>query len=315
MQTKVSLMSLIILLFPLTGRAQTGLYTYDEGYFIHNNNNWTEYRPHYRNGAWAIYHQLGEEEHFYHLANEYDTITIPRDLALNFFIKQDGVWSVLYQPRQIFSYYIDTSHQIYCHSQGYFTRCGSHWFEYQAAGEAKLWAEYTQTSDDADYFTIQNSSCKVNVPKRKNLDFLIFQDGQWMTLYATTDIFDTRSNYEFYFRYHSYKTIDSTGSILEKPENASISFSRLGHGFITYGGQQHPFRYSKITSFSIENEDGIETGVKIIISDDQYISLYPDWAAINIEPDLPLMDFTNLLHSPLSELLKALATDSTFIRK
>lgn len=167
----------------------TGLFTYDGGFFVKKGNAWSEYRPVRRAGVWATYTQYSEDADFYYVKNSSGSVCVPKKPANSFFIHRDGRWQVIYQTRQLYSYFDDPCLDLYCYEGGYFVRDGRFWREYRPGDKPDVWATYTQYGEDDNYFQIESSSCKVSVPKSTVNDFYLLQDGNWQKCYISTDIY------------------------------------------------------------------------------------------------------------------------------
>lgn len=61
----VSVLTLLPTLIPAFG--QTGLYSYDGGYFLRNGSHWEEYRPAERHEVWNEYEQVKTDGNFIYL--------------------------------------------------------------------------------------------------------------------------------------------------------------------------------------------------------------------------------------------------------
>ena len=80
------LASMIMLLSALTQAiGQTGLYTYNGGYFLRNGSHWEEYRPDAKPGVWATYEQYNEEANFFNIKNSLCYVSVPKTTSCNFF--------------------------------------------------------------------------------------------------------------------------------------------------------------------------------------------------------------------------------------
>ena len=77
----------------------TALVSYEGGYFVKNDNDWTEYRPADRAGKWSSYEQYKETDEFFYLKNKKCRIAIPKikknkiflQMKINFFINSSKV--------------------------------------------------------------------------------------------------------------------------------------------------------------------------------------------------------------------------------
>ena len=103
MNGKWILWAIVLVVIPLLGQAQTGLYVYDGGYFLRNGNVWTEYRPGNKDGVWATYNQFNEKDNnYYHIKNSVSTMAIPKTADNNFYIYNNGNWEIVYYTTCIY---------------------------------------------------------------------------------------------------------------------------------------------------------------------------------------------------------------------
>ena len=185
------LLFIYFFILPFICIAQTGLYTYDGGYFIRKGNAWTEYRPSLKADAWAYYEQYNEEEGFFNIRSSACAISVPKNTNNNFFIMENGVWKTIYYTKEIYTYFDDNSRHIYCYKGGYFVRDGNQWREYRWDVVGKVWAYYDQYNEEEGFFNIKSSACAISVPKSVNNNFFIMKDGKWEFIYKTTSIYDS----------------------------------------------------------------------------------------------------------------------------
>ncbi len=168
----------------------TGLFTYNGGYFIKNGNAWSEYRPEEREEAWATYTQYNEEADFYNIKNNRCSLSVPKRANKLFYIYKNNGWEMIYDTREIYNYFNDASRKIYCYEGGYFVRDGDTWREYRPIKEKGIWSIYTQYNEDDNYYMVENSLCKVSIPKTANNDFYIMNNNKWEKCYVSTNIYD-----------------------------------------------------------------------------------------------------------------------------
>lgn len=84
MKRNVFLLFFVLLAFASSSMAQTGLFTYNGGYFIKNGETWYEYRPGDKAGVWAEYTQYGEGENYYNIENHLNVVSVPKNSSGKF---------------------------------------------------------------------------------------------------------------------------------------------------------------------------------------------------------------------------------------
>ena len=203
MNGKWILWAIVLVVIPLLGQAQTGLYVYDGGYFLRNGNVWTEYRPGNKDGVWATYNQLNEKDNnYYHIKNSVSTMAIPKTADNNFYIYNNGNWEIVYYTKAIYNYFNDNSRHIYCYKGGYFVKDGITWREYRPGNKDGVWATYNQLNEkDNNYYHIKNSVSTMAIPKTADNNFYIYNNGNWEIVYYTTCIYDIPSNNDSTFMF------------------------------------------------------------------------------------------------------------------
>lgn len=75
-----------------------------DGYFVRDNNKWIEFRPNMKRDAWAQFTQVGEDENYFILKSEYNTVFVPKTLENRFVIKKNdnSSWRGGYTPAAIY---------------------------------------------------------------------------------------------------------------------------------------------------------------------------------------------------------------------
>ena len=61
-----------------------------DGYFVRDNDKWIEFRPNMKREAWAEFKQTGEDENFFILKSEHNTVYVPKSMNNRFVIKKNG---------------------------------------------------------------------------------------------------------------------------------------------------------------------------------------------------------------------------------
>ena len=309
--TKV--LCIILILIPLVSMAQTGLYTYDGGYFIRDGQNWTEYRPSDKDGIWAVYTQYNEEDNFYNIQSTACSVSIPKSTVNNFYIYRNNKWEVVYQTKDIYNYFNDSGRQIYCYNGGYFVRDGDKWREYRPNDKVGVWAEYTQYNEEDYYYNIQSTACSVSVPKAVSNNFYINNNGKWEVVYYTTSIYDATAGYDFSFTYDYYRISDAEGILQDVKSPARLSFNRKGEGVIVYGDNTKKFTFKEIAQTTIKGTD-LVVGFSISLSDDQVIHVLDGWSMVSCEPTIPFMDLMDMNNKQDVEKIQEMILTQTFFR-
>ena len=226
----------------------TGLYTYDGGYFVRSGDNWTEYRPTKMEGAWAIYTQYNEEEHFFNITNSLCDVSVPKSNVNKFYISsnKDGDWKPIYDTKEIYDYMPSSGCGVYCYKGGYFVRDGLKWREYRPADRSGLWAEYDQNDYDGHFFYIINDNDHVAIPvAESDGDIHLFKGTEWNPIYSLTGIYDFAAGYEYSLSFSWYKVYDSEtkdyGDSIAVP--CRVSFDRYGNARVRYSETSNPFNF------------------------------------------------------------------------
>lgn len=182
------------LLFPtlLVWGAETGLFTYEGGFFVKSGNTWKEYRPKDKPGVWAIYTQYNEESNYYNISNSNYTLAIPKESKNDFYKRENGEWKVLYKTRVIYPSFMDSSVRLFCFKTGYYVRDGKKWRLYLPEKQSSYWADFEQYDEDEKFFYLKNNNDKVCVPKRADLSCFLWNKHteKWEANYSITEIYD-----------------------------------------------------------------------------------------------------------------------------
>ena len=289
----------------------TGLFTYNGGYFIKNGNAWSEYRPEEREEAWATYTHYNEEADFYNIKNNRCSLSVPKRANKLFYIYKNNGWEMIYDTREIYNYFNDASRKIYCYEGGYFVRDGDTWREYRPIKEKGIWSTYTQYNEDDNYYMVENSLCKVSIPKTANNDFYIMNNNKWEKCYVSTNIYDVTSYYDFNFFYKYYKVSNSEGKMQDMQSPARISFDRKGKGAIYCNGKTYPFTFKSLCILTLKNSDK-EIGFRLSFDDDNFIAFMDDWCMVNVENFCPFMNFMDNTNTSSAEAVKNLIKSKEF---
>ena len=171
---------------------ETGLFTYEGGFFVKDGNHWTEYRPKDKPGIRATYDQCGEEEHYYKIKNTSQLLAIPKSSNNKFYKSVNGEWRVVYTTRVIYSYFKDTSVKLFCFENGYYVRDKKKWRLYLPDKKQGLWTDFDQYDEDEKFFYLNNDFDKVCVPKRADLKCFLWNKNSksWEANYSITEIYD-----------------------------------------------------------------------------------------------------------------------------
>ena len=60
-----------------------------DGYFVRDNDKWREYRPNMKRGLWAEFDEVGEDENFFYLKSEHNTVQVPKTIDNRFIIRKN----------------------------------------------------------------------------------------------------------------------------------------------------------------------------------------------------------------------------------
>lgn len=306
---------LLILLFYLSISfcccyAQTGLFTYDGGYFIRDGNTWVEYRPAQKDDVWATYTQYGEETNFYNIYNNYCSLSIPKEAHNKIYIRKNNDWEVIYNTRQIYNEFTASSRNVYCYEDGYFVRNGDSWEEYRPTKRAGVWNSYTKYSEDDNYIMIQNSQCKVAVPKVDGYDFYILENNEWVKCYEGTNVYDPFSGFDFNMRYESYNINDNS---FKTP--CRLSFDRKGNGEIYFGGNTYSFKFSTVYTKVIRKSE-TEIGFELELKDGARITVLLESSVMleNADETKTMFMFTQIEGKSTMEKVNRLIKEQSFFK-
>ena len=171
---------------------ETGLFTYEGGFFIKDGNIWKEYRPKDKPGIWNTYSQYGEEANYYNIRNNTITLAIPKTSNNNFYKRENGEWRIIYTTRVIYSYFKDSSVGLFCFETGYYVRDKKKWRLYLRDKKEGLWTDFVLYDVDDKFFYLKNDSAKVCVPKRADLNCFLWNKNneKWEANYSITEIYD-----------------------------------------------------------------------------------------------------------------------------
>lgn len=171
---------------------ETGLFTYEGGFFVKSGTTWKEYRPKDKPGVWATYTQYNEEENYYNIRNNDCYLSIPKKSNNSFYRRVDGEWKVIYNTRVVYPSFTDSAVGLFCFKTGYYVRDGKRWRLYLPEKQSSLWADFTQYDEDDKLFYLKNDSDKVCVPKRADLKCFLWNSKteKWEANYSITEIYD-----------------------------------------------------------------------------------------------------------------------------
>ena len=60
-----------------------------DGYFVRDNGKWREYRPNMKRGLWAEFDEVGEDDDFFYLKSEHNTVQVPKTTNNRFIIRKN----------------------------------------------------------------------------------------------------------------------------------------------------------------------------------------------------------------------------------
>lgn len=188
---RILVMVLVVSSLSLWG-GETGLFTYEGGFFIKTGTTWKEYRPKDKPGVWATYTQYNEETNYYNIKNANCTLSIPKASNNNFYKNENGKWVVVYNTRVVYPSFVDSSVRLFCFKTGFYVRDGKKWRLYLPEKQSSCWADFDQYNEDDKFFYLKNSNDKVCVPKRADLNCFLWNKSteKWEANYAITEIYD-----------------------------------------------------------------------------------------------------------------------------
>lgn len=251
----VSILALIPTLIPAFG--QTGLYSYDGGYFLRNGSHWEEYRPDYKTGVWASYEQYNEEANFFNIKNSACSVSVPKTASANFFYAKPGEdWTQIYTTSEIYDYLPDFAKDIYCYNGGYFVRDGMDWYEYRPAERHEVWNEYKQVKADGNfiYLKCNDNDFMIGIPLTASLGSIYIKrgDGDWSTIYTLTGIYDCGKGYEYSIPFRKMRTENDSDSLLV---DARININSDGTCQVRYSDKKYPFEFSSYEEYESTDFD------------------------------------------------------------
>lgn len=152
----------------------TGTYYNEGGKFVKDGTTWQEYRDKQAK-VWSTYNQTSADDNYFYLKNTVCEVAVPKTARNDFYLKNDkGEWNVVYRQ----------TGTKYNYKGGYFVRVNSTtWVEYKDT-QTKAWAAYDFDSEEDNFYIIQNSQCRVAVPKTTANNFYMVQDGEWKVIYS-----------------------------------------------------------------------------------------------------------------------------------
>ena len=246
----------------------TALVTYEGGYFVKNDKEWTEYRPADKTGKWAIYKQYREDDSFFYVKNKHCSLAIPKLYKDKIFIARKGEkkWEVVYNTLSVYNRCPDTEGLFYSyrnhsmkHSEydGYFVRDNLSWREYRPRMKSGVWAEFKQTGEDGKYFTLESEHNIVSIPKTTENDIIIKDKDNscWIGGYAIQAVYDRSANYQYNF-YYQYNGVKNASTLKLKGKGARISLDNNCNIQVAFDGKHYDLVYTNIEI--VDDFDGKE---------------------------------------------------------
>lgn len=81
---------------------------------------------------------------------------------------------------------------LFTYDGGYFIKDGNNWSEYRPGDKDGVWATYKQTSEETNYYHIENSECRLSIPKTNDITHIwILEENEWKTLYSMKHIYNS----------------------------------------------------------------------------------------------------------------------------
>lgn len=255
----LSILTLLLTLSPVYG--QTGLYTYDGGYFLRDGSHWEEYRPDSKPGVWAAYEQYAEDDNFYSISNSLCVVSVPKTSSDSFFYaKPGGTWAPIYTTREIYDYVPDGARDLYCYKGGYFVRDGLDWSEYRPGERHDVWNTYDQTDCDGKFFYLKSDdgSFQVRIPM-SGTDSIHMRKGDdaWTAIYTMTGIYDCGKGFAYSIPFEEMQFYDSDTETFGdvQTEVSRVSFSGDGTGQVRYSDKKYSFSFRSCKLYESSGTD------------------------------------------------------------
>ena len=258
MNYRFLLASMIMLLSALTQAiGQTGLYTYNGGYFLRNGSHWEEYRPDAKPGVWATYEQYNEEANFFNIKNSLCFVSVPKTTSCNFFYAKPGYeWSQIYTTSEIYDYMPGSARDIYCYDGGYFVRDGMDWYEYRPGEKHDVWNEYEQVKADGSfiYLTCKYSDFHIGIPLTGSISSIYIRkgDGDWAPIYTLTGVYDSGKGYEYSIPFGKMHSENSSDSL---SVDSRININSDGTCQVRCADNNYPFEFSSYEQYESSGFD------------------------------------------------------------
>lgn len=298
MNKRLSLTTMLAIISFVSLVAQTtALVPYVGGYFVKNDDEWTEYRPADKVGKWSTYKQYKENDTFFYVKNKKCNLAIPKLGKDMIFIdrEKNGKWEQVYTTIDVHHQCTEPDGLFYCYNDGrgrehngYFVRLdGGVWHEYAPGKKRGVWAEFKQTGEDKDYFIVESTENIVRIPKREGLNFIITKPGYdgWRGGYTTKAIYDRSAAYLYHFDFEYHGTAKRGNNFKLNKKGGRISLDNKCNLQIAFGGKHYDFVYQSIEI--VEGQGGLSSLVSkgsecilITIDKDNRVMLYDGSARV-----------------------------------
>ncbi|CDA94067.1 putative uncharacterized protein [Bacteroides sp. CAG:709] len=250
------IIALILTLTPAAG--QTGLYSYEGGYFLRNGSHWEEYRPDTKVGVWSTYEQYNEEQNFFNIKNSKCSVSVPKNTSCSFYYAEPGgEWESIYTTCEIYDYMPSEARNIYCYKGGYFVRDGMDWYEYRPGDRHGVWNSYEQLNSDGNfiYLTCKSADFHIGIPKTESIGSIYMKkgDGEWTPIYTLTGIYDSGKGYEYSIPFGKLHSEDSADSL---SMYSCINIDCDGTGRVRYSDKNYSFEFSAANLYEASGDIG-----------------------------------------------------------
>lgn len=265
----------------------TALVTYEGGYFVKKDKEWTEYRPADKTGKWATYEQYREDDVFFYVKNKHCSLAIPKLYKDKIHInrKKSKKWEVVYNTLSVHQncpnpeglFYSYRNHSMK-HSEydGYFVRNNMSWREFRPRMKSGVWAEFKQKDENNKYFILESEHNIVSIPKTTENDIIIKNkdNSNWTGGYAIQAVYDRSATYpyNFYYQYYGPKNVSDLNE-----KGARISLDNNSNIQIAFDDKHYDLIYTDIEI--IDTLDGKEA-ILITIDKENKIKIFEGNAQI-----------------------------------
>ncbi len=249
----------------------TALVVYDGGYFVKNGDEWVEYRPQDKIGAWNEYEQYRESDTFYFIDSKRCRVAVPKLACDKIFVdrKKNEKWEVVYNTISVHPICPESNGLFYCYTtssieyDGYFVRDNGTWREYRPNMKREMWAEFKHDGENDQFFILKSEHNTVYVPRSMDNKFVIEKNdnSSWRGGYSTSAIYDRSAKYDYNFIYKNTFIVKGSNNFEDTSDDARISFDRKGNIQICCNGKFHDLKYRSIKLDRYKGEVAIRISI------------------------------------------------------